>query len=491
MNAILAAVLVLNCQPEEYQSIHARIERQPALELVRISAAEAGKLREPAKAFDFGAFDAYGFSRVVVHAGDLLVNDDLERFVVLLETRGARGHEWWELREPYSELLYDDTYTDRRHVRPRLPDVALVSQAFPLIRIGIRQEYRGMQSSGEIDYTLLIDLRRAPFRMLVVRCANEWVGGRCGGHDSYHSARQSLWCRWSESRGDFRCESNEWMNTGWVSRAASRSFWLLADETIPPSRFDAVTYASGRGFAAAAARDRNALKRRALIDRIGVVRPIFEVSRGTILFAAPARDAAMMVRFFALRLDPPRWREIHTVRLADAGYAAVRDRRDWRETLSDEYTPGDRWLHYDAEELLPSMPGRRLVEVVVTEGDARAIFWVVFDRGETGAIRVATTEAEYRECGTLVRPPSAIWLGVPDEGLPAFVQALPSHEEHLEVNAELPRRVCWSSGTIDFRRGKGWIVAMREAPCTDPSRKALVASIGPYGELGTEPVTNR
>jgi hypothetical protein len=491
MHLLLAAVLVLNCEPpNEYETRNTRVVREPQLELVRIAAAEARRRTAETKAFDFGAFEAHGLSRVVVHAGEPGEYYDrmwIERTVVVLELRTARGTEWWHLREPEDELLIN-IRGSALHDRPRLPRVSLVSRALPLLRFEFDREWLSSNSGGTVGHTLLVDLRMRPLRMVLIRCGREFFGGQCGGPNDMFTVKRHLSCQWRGAASDFRCRSREVLHVGWTTRAATREFWLLSDETIAPSRFDAVRYPNGRLFAAAASADRDALKRRVLIDRVGIVEPLFEVSRNRILFGAPSHETGLMIRLFVLELEPARWSEVPMTRLADSRYPVTGVTSEWRPGLAADYTPDHPRLHFDAQELEPVIGKRRLIEVVVTEDDERAIFWVMFDRSDVGAIRVATSAAEHFECGKMIRPPSAFWLGVSDDGLPALVNALPSHHEWVEGSADAPVPYCWTSGTIGWRRGTGFVATLRDAPCIDPYKEAKAVTIGPYGQLSLQSV---
>jgi hypothetical protein len=102
----------------------------------------------------------------------------------------------------------------------------------------------------------------------------------------------------------------------------------------------------------------------------------------------------------------------------------------------------------------------------------------------TGAIRLATTEAEHRECEQSIRPPSATWLCVPDDGLPGFAQVMPSQIEWEAADQKVVQQSCWKSGSIAWSAQMGWVVDLREAPCTDPVRPPQAVTIGANGELG-------
>ena len=468
MYTILAAMLTLSCQSGELFEAEADILRNREVSFVRISAAEARTLRRNAKATRYGSF--------VVYAGEMVeeVHGDWREDVVLLVENDG---EWWHLR---GDLLrhfgIGRRFTPFDH--PRLPRVSRIDDGL----IAYQIDYDWMaQGSGHVDLTFLIDLRRKPFRTIVVRCANQGFTGVCGGPHHVLTPKRDLSCEWRKDVGDFRCQSRETRHLGWTSRTATRTFWLLRDETIFPSRFDMATYSSGRAFADAVARDRDVIKQRVLIDGIGFVDPLYELSRNEILFGAPSRDAQLAMRFFLLRRNPASWTEVRTQLLSDEQYTVPRPKNYPHVETTAGFTPEAPRIHFSAVELEPVVKSRRLVEVVATEEDARAIFWIMVDHGgsrvATGAIRVATTEAEHLECEQDIRPPSATWLGVPDDGLPGLIQALRSQL------VSRPQASCWTTGTIDWKRDRGWVVDLREAPCTDPMRSPEAVTISADGEL--------
>ena len=464
MHAILAALLTLTCQSGEFFEAEADVLRNREAALVRITAAEARTLRRNTKATRYGSF--------VVHAGEAVeeVHGDWREDIVFLVQAGG---EWWHLR---GDLLRH-TGIDRRftpHDHPRLPRVSRVDDG--LIAYRIDYDWMG-QGSEHADLTFLIDLRRKPFRTIVVRCANQGFTGVCGGPNHVATPKRDLSCEWRRDAGDFRCQSRETRHLGWTSRTATRIFWLLRDETIFPSRFDMATYSSGRAFADAVAGDRDVIKQRVLIDGIGFVDPLFELSRNEILFGAPSRDAQLAMRFFLLRREPASWTEVRTQLLGDGQYTVPRPKNYPHEETTAGFTPEAPRIHFSAVELEPVVKPRRLIEVVATEEDARTIFWIMIDSHHSGAIRVATTEAEHVECEQDIRPPSATWLCVPDDGLPGLIQALGSQL------VSRPRASCWTTGTIDWKRDKGWVVDLRDAPCTDPVRGPQAVTIGADGEL--------
>ena len=490
MNVVLAAVLVLSCDASEYAPAETKILRDRTVWLERVSAAEARNLRRYAKAVDLGRA---GGHRLIAYAGeelDFSYGDWRIGTVFLLETRGENGSEWWHLRESENgHLLFTHSLSLYGPVdRPRLPDVALVDRNVPLIRFAIGYH----RLSAQTRITFLIDLRPKSFRVVAMHCLNYGATGVCGGPNHYFTPKRDLSCRWRSKASDFRCVSRETMNLRWTTRTATRTFWLLSDRSIPPSRANAATYPSGQAFADAVARDRDALKQRVVIDGIGLVEPIFDFSNDE-LFGATSLEPAMTARFFLLQRDRGRWIEIPATRLADERYAARRSKNEQDDPTTPGFTPEEPHVHFTAVELEPIVKRRRLIEVVATEGEGRTVYWVMVDYAAspiaTGAIRLATTEAEHGTCEKHVRPPSATWLGVPwEDGLPGYIQAIPSQIEWEAGNEKTGQQACWRSGTIDWSAKQGWLVDLHEAPCTDRVRPPQAVTIGANGELGLRTV---
>jgi hypothetical protein len=463
--ATSAVAQPIQCVSEEYRPVGAMVERKPPLMLSPVA-------RPKVK----------GMRRTTVGDVTIYTREEEERWnqrwLVLFAERGG---EWFQLRGERDQLpAISDGGGGIREETAKPPIVTRAKRGQPLVRVTWTSQWMGANRAGVTTTTAILDFRGKPRVRVVLDCSDSGGGGACTSPDTAHATRQEITCD-----DDLRCTSTAIVWVGWTVRQATRRFDLLTNATIAPSRFDAVTYASGNAFARAVAADRNAIRQRALIDGIGVVQPIYEVSPGRVLFAAHAREPYVAFRFFLL--DGERWREIPLTRLTDGGYPGSDEVRDQAGSLPLDHTPTWPQLLFTAYDL--ELPGsRKLIEVLASENEARSVFWIMLDpNGRTGALRVASDHPEYRSCNNVVYPVSASCLGIPDDGLPAQIQALPSWRMwDLETN-HMPRR-CELTGRIGWSAARGWIVNLFESPCTDPIARPFRVQIGSDGSLSVRAV---
>lgn len=388
-----------------------------------------------------------------------------------LDVFAERGGVWYRLRKRQGPpLIGAESYTRPETERP--PVVTPVKRSAAVVRVSWIEQWMGANRAGLTRRTVLLDFRAKPRVLLAIDCSDAGGGGACTAPDAAHSARNELTCD-----EDLRCTMRQTVNLDWARRSATRRFDLLTNATLPLQRFDTETFASGAAFAAIP----GAVRRRALIEGIGLVQPVHEVSPGTVLFAAHTRAPVAGFRFFLL--DRGKWREISQTLLADSGYPGADAEREQADPIDPAFTPDSPQLILSAWDL--GLPGRRkLIEVVGTEGTARSVHWIMIDpAGRTGALRVATNHPEWRHCGDVVYPVTASWLGIPDRGLPAIARGIASwRKEHVP-------RTCALTGTIDWSAQRGWIVRLAQAPCTDPGPRPLAVTISEEGDLRADPVS--
>ena len=389
-----------------------------------------------------------------------------------LNVIAERGGAWFQLLDENG----GPPFIDQRWMTPETeapPIITRAKRGLPIIRVTWVERWVGATRIGFTRHTTLLDFRGKPRVLLSIECSDAGGGGVCTAPDAAHFATETMTCD-----DDLRCTMGQSIALDWATRTATRTFDLLTGEKLPPSRFDLVTYASGSAFGAAAPAS---VRQRAMIETIGTVEPISEVSPDTVLFAAHARDPIVGVRFFLLRRGM--WREIAATVLQDDTYPGP-DAHEAGSSIGPEFTPAGPHLELSAVDL--ELPGnRKLIEVIATEGEARSIYWIMLDpNGRTGALRVATNQPEWRHCGDVVYPISASSLGIPDRGLPAFVTAIGSWRSRDGRDGKLPR-TCPLTGTIDWNPNLGWIVRLGQAPCTDPSAEPIAVGIGEGGDLHT------
>ena len=464
---MIAALLFLTirCVEGDFERADARVTYESGLALVAVET-------EP----DLRTTTRHRLDDLSVHAGDRLVGSDgepPERALLLYVSDGGR---WWQLRDRGKLPVIEERWQVNGG---QPPQPIVVDRVRPrLVRVTYAGLWRGVNSDGRKTRTMLLDFTRAQPRIAVaIDCDEAGAGGACGAPNAAHAPHTELTC--DET---LRCTSTERLRTDWATRTATRSFHLLTNETIAPRRFDAVTYRSGDAFARAFHADRGAIRQRTLIEHVGVVEPLFELSRNEVLLAAPPRVESVAVRFFLLSRNPARWREIPLTRLSDDGYPAT---PRGEAVLARDHTPEPSPLQFRTFDL--ELKGNaRLLEVLAQEGESRAIYWIMLDRaGRTGALRVATDTPEWRHCGSVIFPPSATALGIPQDGLPAVVEAIHSWQRLDLDQGTLPKR-CDTIGTIDWSAAGGWIVDLHERPCTDPAPRPFAATITGDGWIGVQ-----
>jgi hypothetical protein len=422
--------------------VDARIERRTDFALVKVA--------KPRR----GAMTRHRAGDVTLYTAVLI-----EEHIRDLRLYAGRGDEWWQLLERGG-----DPTIDGRAGEPAEP--VHVRQEGALIAV----TYNDRSFHGETAKTLLLDFRPATPRVqLLVECGSMWARGACTAPSVARQPRRQLACDAS-----LRCTSTETQWVDWTTRTATRTFDLLTDETVPPKRFGTVAYRSGRAYAQAFARGRKVLAQRAVIDRIGPVTPLFELSPDSILFAAPAKDPRVAVRFF--HLTPGKWRDITVMRLLDR-----RESDDAPRPLDQDHTPDAPQLLFFAWNIEYKGKGR-LIEVVVREGEARSLYWIMFDpNGRTGAIRLAIDTPEFRDCDDRLYPLSVVRLEIPDAGLPAYIGAIRSwrlsERKTLLKHCGLVGRLGWSSS-------EGWQPTLFEAPCAKPWPQPFVTVLDDEGTLG-------
>lgn len=439
----------------------------------RVSYKSEQRLVELQKKPDLRSLKRYRFDDVTIYAAAVLADRNEAGPERTLRLYAVRAEKWWQLREQGKAPLVEDGWEVNRH-EPGEP--VLVERARKhLMRVSYAGRWRGANASGRNTRTLLLDFADEQPRIAVtVACEESGGGGACGAPNHAHSPHRELTCD-----GTLRCTSTETLRTDWATRTAARMFHLLTNETIPPRRFDAVTYRSGNAFAQAFAADRGVIRQRALIETVGVVEPLFQLSHDRVLFAAAPRVESVAVRFFLLSREPARWREIPLARLPDDGYPAT---PKGEQPLAPDHTPLASSLQFQTFDL-ELQGNRRLLEVVAREGESHAIYWIMLDpAGRNGALRVATDTPEWGHCVDVRFPTTATTLGIPDTGLPALVEAIHSWSRVELEDGRLPKR-CNLTGTIGWSSKSGWQVRLAEAPCTDPIPRPFAATISDDGNI--------
>jgi hypothetical protein len=458
--ATAAAAQPIQCDSEDYGAVTVAIERKSPLELVRIARPKIKGMRRK-------------------QVGDVTIYTELKkelnfRFLIIFVERGGV---WYELRDPNgAPVIGNESYA--RPETEASPIITRAKRGQPLIRVTWTAQWMGANRAGLTRMTVLLDFRAKPRVLLSIDCSDAGGGGACTGPDAAHDPTETMTCD-----DDLRCTIRQFVNLDWATRTATRTFDLLTDETIPPSRFDSVTYASGAAFAAAAP---DSIRQRVLIAGIGTIDPIYEVSPGTMLFAAHVREPIVAFRFFLL--DRGRWREIPLTLLTDAEYPGEDAEQERAGSSSPGYAIDGPQAGFSAYDV--GLSGKRkLIEVVATENEARSIYWIMLDaNGRSGALRVATNQPEWRHCGNVVYPITASSLGIPESGLPARVEAVASWRWWALRDRQMPR-TCNLVGTIDWSSKRGWIVRLGQAPCTDPSVRPLAVTISDDGSLRVDTVS--
>jgi hypothetical protein len=457
-----AAAQPIQCVPDDYRAVSVMLQYDSPYKLVRIA---RPKMKGMARK---RIGDVAIYTRV--QKGD-------ENFRTL-DMFAERGGVWYQVLERRgAPVIGNESYS-----RPETEAPAVITRAKPgqdIVRVTWVEQWMGANRAGLTRRTVLLDFRAKPRVLLAIDCSDAGGGGACTAPDAAHEPRSELTCD-----ADLRCTIREPLDLDWATRSATRIFDLLTNKTFAPSRFDAVTYASGTAFAAAAP---ESIRQRALIAGIGAVYPLYEVSAGKVLFAAHVREPVVGFRFFLL--DRGTWREIPLTLLTDDVYPGENLESEQAGSLSRGYALDGPQPVFSADEL--EVPGgkQKVIEVLAVEGVARSLYWILFDpNGRTGALRLASDQPEWRHCGNVVYPISASWLGIPDSGFPAQVQAVASWRWWAFRDHQLPR-TCSLVGTIDWSPKRGWIVHLGQSPCTDPMARPFSVTIDDRGDLRTEAVT--
>jgi hypothetical protein len=389
-----------------------------------------------------------------------------------LDLFAERGGVWYQVLERRgAPVIGNESYA-----RPETEAPPIITRAKPgqnIVRVTWVEQWMGANRAGLTRRTVLLDFRTKPRVLLSIDCSDAGGGGACSAPDAAHFPTSELTCD-----AGLRCTIRESLDVDWATRSATRTFDLLTKAPFAPSRFDAVTYASGAAFAAAAP---ESIRQRALIAGIGAVYPLYEVSPGKALFAAHVREPIVGFRFFLL--DRGTWREIPLTLLTDSLYPGEDAELERGGPLSRGYSLDGPQPVFSADEL--EVPGgkQKVIEVLVVEGIAHSLYWILFDpNGRTGALRLAVDQPEWRHCGNVVYPIAASWLGIPDSGFPAQVQAVASWRWWTFRDRQLPR-TCSLVGTIDWSSKRGWIVHLGQAPCTDPIARPFSVTIDSRGDL--------
>jgi len=457
--ATAAAAQPIQCVYEDYTPVSADIQYDSPFELVRVARPKVQGMRRTR------------IDDITVYTRTSRTEMDFRVFVLFAE----RGGEWFELQANATGLVIQD----RGVVRPETEKPPIITRAkagLPIVRATWISQWMGANRAGLTRMTVLLDFRAKPRVLLSIDCSDAWGGGACSAPALAPWPKTELRCD-----DDLRCTMHEYVNVDWTTRAATRRFDLLTNATLPPSRFDAVRYATAAAFAAAAP---DSIRQRALIDGIGLVYPVYEVSPGTVIFAAHRKDPVAGFRFFLLREKT--WSEIPVTLLTDAVYPGENQER--AGSIARDFTPDYPQPIFTAWDL--ELPGKRkLIEVLGVEGTSSTLHWIMLGpAGRTGALRVTTSHPEWRECDNVVYPISASSLGIPDSGLPARVDAVASWR-HWDLRDGLMPRTCDLVGTIDWSTTRGWIVRLGQAPCTDPILRPLKVTISDTGELRAEQVS--
>lgn len=453
---VVLLLLAVQCLPDEFRPVDARVRRGEPFELVAIA--------RP---------DLRGMKRTRI--GDVTIyarHEEGEQWERVLNLVAERRGRWFQLRDEHRlPILGQGSY-----FRPEvdaLPVTSRLGRDDDLVNVSWTSQWMGANNTGATRWNVILDFHAKPRVRVAVECSDAGGGGACTAPDAAHNAQHQLACD-----DDLTCTMRESVWLGWTTRSAIRRFDLLTNATIRPARFDATTFASGAAFAASA----DPVRTRAFIERIGIVHPIFEVAGDTVLFMAAPHEPEVAVRFFLLAHH--RWSEIPLTFLTDAAYPGPDAEIEKAGAIAPAFTPDAPQFLFDAYQL--ELRGRRkLIEVLLKEGEARSIYWIMLDpAGRTGALRVATDQAEWRQCGNNVHPIAASYLGIPDSGFPALVEAVASWREWDVTNHQLPPS-CQLTGTIDWSTRRGWVVRLGQAPCTDPIVRPFDVTIGDDGALGT------
>jgi hypothetical protein len=477
----------------------------PVLELQRRAASDFPELPAPlfAVRFDNTWYDTSDVAFYLLIRGE--GPHKRPRFLARTteRTKGTvRKTSWWELATRPG-IRADDLGFFLPEKSDRVVVVPAVNDALPLLRVTRLSSSSGMNTDYRYEDHVLLDFRKTPPRVRAeLHCEAAEGGGACGAPDRGWSARNAVGCTWRPARTDFLCEVASEVPYPWVKRHFRSRFQLLSGEEVPGE-----TSGDGprnlREFAESVERDagRSGWPARlpGTFHHIARIAPNSPGQRILHVFAAPLETNVFDQRFFVVAIGGP-YAETREIRASQTFLRGPDDTSalESGESKADEEAEDGTWQELDVKRtygvrtILDRRPDLLVLQVVVSEGSSRGLFWIGLEEREGGApvadvLRLATDAAEYVQCNRFRHAASVVEIATRDSPFQATFRVQPVWSDGNVRETEsspptYPPSLCLEPWTLTWTKGRGFSLVRTASECEAP-RRPLHLEIGKGGEI--------
>jgi hypothetical protein len=361
----------------------------------------------------FGPFDSrrFGFEYVdwIAVPHDPRLDTETRRSEVIevpyfrLHLRGGRTESWWELSVRHGLDSPFGTW------QPGADDLAFAADVeIPLFLLAYEH------SAGSAGFPIwqnnvIIDLRPGTPELLAhLQCDQAEGIGACTAPDRADEGREAYSCQYSEPDQDFRCQHTVTYSSEWTTRVFETCFLLQRATDVacapPPGEV-------ARDLAEVALRLQTgalAVGNAVHVPGVGMVRALVSFAgrrRGTthFLLAAPGVTKELDVRLYLVTTRRGATPTVTPLDWVTVGSSGVLEPTE--PGLPDELETGTPVGPPPAFKVADILKKRaiHLVQLVVSERDARGLVWVAIDDSreplKSQALLLATNVGDYIGCG--------------------------------------------------------------------------------------------
>jgi hypothetical protein len=383
----------------------------------------------------------------------------------------------------------------------------------PLVVLQTSASFVGQHSSTYTATRELFDFRHAkPRSVASLDCSRdtEIFGTSCSWREEQELGRSSLECDWVPERTDFRCTQQTTSVLTWGSRIWKERFFLLSGTALWPLEIVENAPPSPYAWAESLKKHRSdPTGRTAVLPRVGDTFVLWceEHQRKAMLLASRGNTGHLWPRLYLVVFhgDAPAQTDELEIRTLETNAAAQREYFGAADRWAQPTTPGiltGEPISLTLKSLEPTLPGVRFFQVLLTQNDHRALFWVGIDgrvepqRGQ--ALLIATDAAEFDACEYMRMPASAAiaeWNG----GSPVLARLDVEPRRYIEIEggdylpgsiasgAYTPDIECPGSAELGWSAEKGWLIHHEIRDCDRGRTVVRAVAVSDQGEISASP----
>jgi hypothetical protein len=490
--------------------VRTEIIEHPPLLFESIAAPDAIREWQSRPVLTFAGFNIaeYGFREVRFYRWHVLVpgrdptwRDYSQRLDLAIEVIASGGSQWFHLIETQDYplgLLYiqpgtgdaetgdvpkepesnPESTTDARDEMGRWLTIKLASPnaSLPIFLLDYSYNDSGANAGGTIRNEILLAFQKGSPRIAKAAQCILWEGGGvCGAPDTALAFRDKLNCSWDAAANDFRCALISAYGGTFSQLVAQHDFYLLSEKTAKPAPDvvpDLVVLAQqshGNSKLPSSRQNVDGLGPTTLLAHYNNLLPASEV----FVFANAAAGTKIASHFTVLTFradDKPMVQSIAKWDISGEETDEVDPPADFTPTGVD---------HQYRIHMLETRPGFRAIEVTLTSGPVRVVYWIGLEAVQgtlvANTVRLASTGTSYGSCNQ--------WLA---DGTASLIQRTPGLAEatvHVQSQespmvADNEPQACSWAGMLHWKRAAGFRVRKLRDLCDSPTQIVTISEDG-------------